>query len=153
MAKTISKDKGLTTRAHSAAAKSDAANTAVDDDMRDEDTLASDENVVLDDASDELGSETGDALAVSSERAVVRRTKIEEVEKGGVMGYLLSHGLTRYFAESYLEMLKVTWPTMTETRNMTIMVLAMSALVALVLGLADLGLVRALTWLTTLAPH
>lgn len=151
MAKTISKDKGLTTRAHSAAAKSDAANAAVNDDLRDEDTLASDENVVLDDASDELGSNTSDDLAVSSDRAVARRTQTEEVETGGIMGYLLSHGFTRYFAESYLEMLKVTWPTFSEARNMTIVVIAMSALIAIVLGAADIGLVRALAWLTTLA--
>lgn len=151
MAKTISKDKGLTTRARSAAAKSDAANAAVSDDLRDEDTLASDENVVLDDASDEQESEIGGALAVRSDHAVARRTQTEEVETGGVMGYLLSHWFTRYFAESYLEMRKVTWPTPTDARNMTIVVIAMSALVAIVLGAADLGLVRALTWLTTLA--
>lgn len=152
MAKTISKDKGPSTRARSAAAKSDTANTAVNDTVRDEDALASDENVVLDDASDEQESEADRELAVSSDRAVTRRTHTEEVETGGVMGYLLSHGLTRYFAESYLEMRKVTWPTMLDARNMTIVVIAMSALVALVLGAADLGLVRALEWLTTLAP-
>ena len=151
MAKTISKDKGPSTRAHSAAAKSDAANAAVNDDLRDEDTLASDENVVLDDASDEQGYESGGELAVSSHRAVARRPQTEEVETGGVMGYLLSHGFTRYFAESYLEMRKVTWPTIPEARNMTLIVIGMSALVAIVLGAADIGLTRALAWLTTLA--
>lgn len=151
MAKTISKDKGPSTRAHSAAAKSDAANAAVNDNVRDEDALASDENVVLDDASDEQEFEADRELAVSSDRTVTRRTQTEEVETGGVMGYLLSHWFTRYFAESYLEMRKVTWPTMPDARNMTIIVIAMSALVAIVLGAADIGLTRALAWLTTLA--
>lgn len=151
MAKTISKDKGLTTRARPAVAKSDAASAAVHDAPRDEDTQVSEENVVLDDASDEQESETGGELAVRSDRAVARRTQTEEVETGGVMGYLLSHWYTRYFAESYLEMRKVTWPTPTDARNMTLVVLGMSALVAIVLGAADLGLIRALAWLTTLA--
>jgi preprotein translocase SecE subunit len=150
VAKTISKDKGLTTRARPAAAKSDAASAVVNDASRDEDTLVSEENVVLDDAS-EQESETGGELAIRSERTVARRTQTEEVETGGIMGYLLSHWFTRYFAESYLEMRKVTWPTPTEARNMTIVVLGMSALVAIVLGAADLGLIRALSWLTTLA--
>lgn len=151
MAKTISKDKGHSTRARSAAARSDAANAAVHDDLRDEDTLVSDENVVPDDASDEQEIESGGELAVDSDRAVVRRRQTEEVETGGVMGYLLSHSFTRYFAESYLEMRKVTWPTPTDARNMTIIVIAMSAFVAIVLGIADIGLTRALEWLTTLA--
>ncbi|MGZ3600910.1 MAG: preprotein translocase subunit SecE [Ktedonobacterales bacterium] len=151
MAKTISKDKGPSTRARSAAAKSDAANATVNDDLRDEDTLASDENVVPDDTSDEQEFEAGGELAVDSNRAVARRTRTEEVETGGVMGYLLSHSFTRYFAESYLEMRKVTWPTATDARNMTIIVIAMSAFVAIVLGVADIGLTRALEWLTTLA--
>ncbi|MGZ6308747.1 MAG: preprotein translocase subunit SecE [Ktedonobacterales bacterium] len=151
MAKTISKDKGPSTRARSVAPRSDAANAAVNDDLRDEDTLASDENVVPDDTSDEQEFEAGGELAVDSNRAVARRTRTEEVETGGVMGYLLSHSFTRYFAESYLEMRKVTWPTATDARNMTIIVIAMSAFVAIVLGVADIGLTRALEWLTTLA--
>ncbi len=35
---------------------------------------------------------------------------------------------------------KVTWPTVSEARNMTITVIALSAAVGLVLGAADLGL-------------
>ena len=50
-------------------------------------------------------------------------------------------------AESYLELRKVTWPTWNEAWNMTLVVIIVSAVIAAVLGLADLGLVRALSWL------
>ncbi len=45
--------------------------------------------------------------------------------------------LTSYIQESIAEMKKVTWPTKKETRNYTILVIAISIGVALFLGLLD----------------
>jgi preprotein translocase SecE subunit len=50
-------------------------------------------------------------------------------------------GIGRFVFEAYYELRhKVTWPTTTEARNMTIMVLLLSAVVAVILSLADFGL-------------
>jgi len=50
--------------------------------------------------------------------------------------------------EVLAEIRKVTWPTQTETRNLTIVVIGISILVGGLLGLIDLlltGLIQALT--------
>jgi preprotein translocase subunit SecE len=53
------------------------------------------------------------------------------------------NSLGRFILEAYYELRhKVTWPTFEEARNMTIMVLALSLVVGLILGLADMGLYR-----------
>jgi len=44
----------------------------------------------------------------------------------------------------------VTWPTWNEAWNWTLIVIAMSAIVALILAAADLGLARLLTWVVGL---
>ena len=49
--------------------------------------------------------------------------------------------IVRFVREAYYELrYKVTWPTFEEARNMTFVVIALSAAVGLLLGLADLGL-------------
>jgi preprotein translocase subunit SecE len=49
--------------------------------------------------------------------------------------------VVNFILEAYRELrYKVTWPTFEEARNMTIAVLALSAVVAAILGLADIGL-------------
>jgi preprotein translocase SecE subunit len=49
--------------------------------------------------------------------------------------------IVRFVREAYYELrYKVTWPTFEEARNMTFVVIALSAAIGLLLGLADLGL-------------
>jgi preprotein translocase SecE subunit len=49
----------------------------------------------------------------------------------------------RFVLDAYYELRhKVTWPTFEEARNMTIVVIGLSAVIAALLGLADLGLYR-----------
>ncbi len=49
--------------------------------------------------------------------------------------------IVRFVREAYYELrYKVTWPTFEEARNMTFVVIALSAAVGILLGLADLGL-------------
>lgn len=54
---------------------------------------------------------------------------------------LRNNRIGRFVFEAYYELRhKVTWPTFNEARNMTIMVLLLSAVVAVILALADFGL-------------
>jgi len=54
---------------------------------------------------------------------------------------LRSNRIVRFLLEAYYELrYKVTWPTFPEARNMTIVVILLSAVVGVVLGLVDLGL-------------
>jgi len=47
----------------------------------------------------------------------------------------------RFLRDAYRELrYKVTWPTFTQARNMTITVIALSAIIGVVLGLVDTGL-------------
>ena len=55
-------------------------------------------------------------------------------------------GRVQFIYEAYLELTKVTWPSRADAWNMTLVVIAMSAVVAVVLGVADIGLTHALTW-------
>lgn len=48
--------------------------------------------------------------------------------------------LIRYIEASRAELRKVTWPTIKETRKSTIAVLSFVAIMAILLGLIDLGL-------------
>ena len=45
--------------------------------------------------------------------------------------------LTRYFKETWYEMKKVSWPTRREAINLTLMVIAVTVFLAVVLGLMD----------------
>jgi preprotein translocase SecE subunit len=54
---------------------------------------------------------------------------------------LRNNRIGRFIFEAYYELRhKVTWPTFNEARNMTFMVLLLSAVVAIILALADFGL-------------
>ena len=54
---------------------------------------------------------------------------------------LRSNRIVRFLMESYYELrYKVTWPTVEEARNMTVVVILLSVAVGLILGLADLAL-------------
>ena len=55
----------------------------------------------------------------------------------------------RFVREAYYELrYKVTWPTFTEARNMTIAVIVLSAVIGGILSLADLGLLRLFVLIT-----
>ena len=52
----------------------------------------------------------------------------------------VAFSLVRYLKEAREELRKVVWPKWPETRNNTLLVIGISAFVALFLGLIDLGL-------------
>jgi preprotein translocase SecE subunit len=60
--------------------------------------------------------------------------------------WMMGNAFTRFLAESYLELRKVTWPEPRVARNMTLIVIGMSVFVAVFLGLADYGLTQFVQW-------
>jgi preprotein translocase SecE subunit len=54
-----------------------------------------------------------------------------------------NYRIVRFVLEAYHELrYKVTWPTFQEARTMTIIVIALSAVISVILGIADLGLTK-----------
>ncbi len=111
----------------------DAVSAGADDDFIDED------------------SEDVRALALP-ERPPTETAPAPRHQRGGVYvpEFLMGNPVTRWLAEAYVELRKVTWPTPQTAWNMTLIVIVISALVALVLGGADFGLTRLVTWLSGL---
>jgi len=53
------------------------------------------------------------------------------------------HRIGRFLYDAYYELrYKVLWPTCREARNMTLVVIALSAVIGIILAAADLGLHR-----------
>lgn len=158
MAKTVGKDKSFTPRVRLATAPS-AGIGGGRRGVAPQDTSPErlDSSAGTDgDYVDAIDDTDESALTPTNEqRALTRRdggaVAVPEGQRDGLLGSLLANPFTRYFAESYLEMRKVTWPTPQDARNMTVVVVAMSAAVAMVLGAADFGLIRALGWVISLS--
>jgi len=90
-----------------------------------------------------------ESKVAARERVSNRR---EDKAPSAIMVRLRSYRVVRFLLESYYELRhKVTWPTFREARNMTIVVVLLSAAVGLILGLADLGLGQLYLLITHLA--
>lgn len=121
--------------------------TPAEGDPRDDDELPEETG---DDEADELLTPE-DAEAISRALARSPQTVVAPARRALVMpSFMYGNPVTRYIAESITELSKVTAPSNREAWNMTLVVIAFSAVIALILSLADLGLLRALTWLVTL---
>jgi preprotein translocase subunit SecE len=148
MAQTRSGGKGSAARARDAAARQaqvdEIENMATDDDALNGDEDSSEEDVL---AEDEIVDE---AVSGGSERAVTRASSQATAERTGAPAWVMGNPFTRYIYESIVELRKVTWPTRQQTWQLTLVVIAMSAFVAILLGLFDLGLVKLIGYLITL---
>jgi preprotein translocase subunit SecE len=120
-------------------------NMATDDDALEGDETNGDDEDVL--AEDEIVDE---AVSGGSERAVSRASSQATAERTGAPAWIMGNPFTRYIYESYVELRKVTWPTRQQTWQLTLVVIAMSAFVAVLLGLFDLGLTKLIGYLVTL---
>jgi preprotein translocase SecE subunit len=162
LAKATSKDKGATSRMRAlgtpVGAKAGTVRAAPDEEMQDDEELQPEETPdpedivevdeeTAEDVSPELAlQKTGDrsvTFAPPSSRAPTRPAGIPEP--------LMANPITRFIAESYLELRKVTWPTTQQAWSMTLIVIAMSATVAIILAAADFGLARFLTWVLNIS--
>jgi preprotein translocase SecE subunit len=84
------------------------------------------------------------AIAKSAPKAVVSKqptTKRSSNKGTSTLARLRNNKIGRFLFEAYYELRhKVTWPTFEEARNMTVMVLIISAVLGGLLSLIDLGL-------------
>lgn len=79
-------------------------------------------------------------------KPAVRR---EKKSSPSLAARIRSNRIGRFILEAYYELRhKVTWPTFIEARNMTIIVIVLSAIIGGILALADLGLFQLVTLLT-----
>lgn len=91
--------------------------------------------------------DSGRALAPSGERGVTARSG-----SGGIYvpAPLMRNPFTRWLAESYIELRKVTWPETREAWNMTLIVIAVSVVMSLLLAAVDFGLGHLLSYFVSL---
>lgn len=149
MTQTIRKNKGSTTRARTSPDMEDVSMaTPAEGDPRD-DELPTDEQP--EDAGDEEALTPEDAEAISRALARTPQAVAVPTRRSVVLpSFMYGNPVTRYIAESITELSKVTAPSTREAWNMTLVVIVFSAVIALILGLADLALLRALGWLINL---
>jgi preprotein translocase SecE subunit len=163
VAKTIGKDKvSPTRRARGAGTEAEPVGDRTNDEPRDEDILEAEDDGDLalavatkspDDApeSDEDAADDTSLVLSSSAGALARGIPTPATHRGmHTPGWMMGNGFTRPIAEAIEELLKVTWPTWSEAWTMTLVVIAMSAVVAAILGIADIGLIRVLSWIVSL---
>jgi preprotein translocase SecE subunit len=144
VAQTIRKNKGSTTRARASLDMEGVAMaTPAEDEERD--------NEQPEGAEDEEALTPEDAEAIN--RALARSPQAVAAPTRRSLtlpSFMYGNPVTRYIAESIIELSKVTAPSLREAWNMTLVVVAFSAVVALILGVADIALLRGLTWLINL---
>lgn len=126
-----------------------------DDLPEDESELASepddgelaDEERALVPADDSLDDDLRISAAYTSAGGVAAQSVARSSTRGlTVPRWMMGNAFTRFLAESYLELRKVTWPEFIVARNMTFIVIGMSIFVAIVLGAADYGLTQGVQW-------
>jgi len=156
LAKTIDREKHSTARARTAASTRDVArphgdatdevvNESVDDEFAQLDDA--DESQPTSAEADEMDEDLALAPAERPAAPVVGRSERSDIQ---VPSWMLQNGLTRELALSYIELRKVTWPSRQDAWNMTLVVIAFSAVVAAILSAADFGLSHLLTYLVNL---
>jgi preprotein translocase SecE subunit len=124
-----------------------------DESAFDDDEIAEDEDALEAEAADDADAVPQNALpsAFASDQALMSTADRTALRTYTVPDWTLGNPFTRFIAESYIELRKVTWPTWREAWNWTLVVIAMSAVIALILAASDLGLSRLLTWLVGLS--
>jgi preprotein translocase SecE subunit len=116
--------------------------------MADKKKNASQSEIVEPKVRKEPGSEKKSAQATSREREERRArdnhnrpVKRETKQPSGLRKRLRKNRAISFLIEAYSELrYKVTWPTFQEARNMTIVVIVLSAVIAAILAVADIGL-------------
>src|SRR5215470_5358734 len=98
-------------------------------------------------------AETTEKAVKASTRETTRREPVKQESKTvarrdtkgstSLVKRLRNNRIGRFLYEAYYELrYKVTWPTFREARNMTLVVIALSAVVGIILAAADFGLRR-----------
>ena len=163
MAKTIDKAKNAAGRARSRRAASDAP----PEELREEETSRDAEDSALDsvdeapgmtdDEEEDLSLEVDPTAAKEEESsralAPAGERRVPSVSGTGgiyVPAPLMRNPITRWLAEAYIELRKVTWPETRDAWNMTLIVIVVSVVMAGLLAAADFGLGHLLTYFVSL---
>jgi preprotein translocase SecE subunit len=78
-----------------------------------------------------------------SEKVQSKSTRRENKQSPSFWTRFRNYRMVRFVREAYHELrYKVTWPTFQEARNMTLVVIALSAAIGILLGIVDLGLFK-----------
>ena len=78
-----------------------------------------------------------------SEKVQSKSTRRENKQSPSFWTRFRNYRMVRFVREAYHELrYKVTWPTFQEARNMTLVVIALSAAIGILLGIVDLGLLK-----------
>jgi preprotein translocase SecE subunit len=146
VAKTVGKGKGSSLRGRvSALPEAELVDSSNDDLQAEEYVAPMEEDEPLADTTDSIASGRG-ALTRSDIPSGVRRIE-GRPRSVHIPEWMMGNAVTRYAAESFVELYSnTTWPTWREAWNFTLIVIVMSAVIAIILGIADLGLVQVLTW-------
>lgn len=137
-------------------AKKTASEDVLDDEMsQDTDGVASADSV---DEEEDLSLEvdpTARGEEPGAERALATaRGNVPSVSEGAggiyVPPALLGNRVTRWLAESYIELRKVTWPEPRDAWNMSMVVIVVSVIMALALAAIDFGLGHLLSYFVSL---
>lgn len=147
MAKTIGKEKSSLARTRAGAAAEDVSvDDTSTDEPRNEDMVVADESELNDPS---IVEDDDRELALPASTTVARKTSGSRAVT--LPAWVSRYSAPRFVGESAIELWKnVTWPTRAEAWNMTLIVIAMSAFIAVILGVADLGLIHVLQWIVSL---
>ena len=115
-------------------------------DLSGEDTI---EDATIGSAEDDGVDE--DLRVNASALAMPRESQIVTTSARGlrVPAWMMANPITRYLVECANELLKVTWPEPRDAWNSTLIVIAMSVAVSIILGAADYGLNQLVTWIVS----
>jgi preprotein translocase SecE subunit len=149
----LRKDRGLATRSRAARTSPAKNRTLREEEIDPAGEPVMNEEPEFDDEEEEEVAEADNALpaAFASDQSLTSTADRTALRTYTVPTWTLGNPITRFIAESYIELRKVTWPTWREAWNWTLIVIAMSAVVALILAGADIGLSRLLTWVVGLS--
>jgi preprotein translocase SecE subunit len=147
VAKTVGKGKGSSLRRRiSAEPEAELVDSPSDDLQAEEDVAPMEDDEPLDDASHSVASGRGALAPRSDIPSEVRRIE-GRPRTVHIPAWMMGNAVTRYAAESFVELYSnTTWPTWRAAWNFTLIVIAMSTAIAIILGIADLGLTQVLTW-------
>jgi preprotein translocase SecE subunit len=86
---------------------------------------------------------TAESNVRGSEKVQSKSTKRESKQPSSFWTRFRNYRMVRFVREAYNELrYKVTWPTFQEARNMTLVVIALSAAIGILLGIVDVGLFK-----------
>ncbi len=145
--------------------KQEKATSGADAEVLEADDLEAEEVAVDEEAETEEaeGEEVDNEEALKEEKPASRRAKKERdlvatnppdysVSRSATGGSRLpKNAFVRFVQSSYRELRLVTWPSRRDTWNWSLVVVGVCIAVAILLGLADLGLTRFVNWWLSLA--